>query len=427
MWVLWVLWGIGCVGPETTLLDRESSPHGKFPSAELEEEPIEDVGSNHVPRDDVSWPNSPPSVAILPLDDSERWHAAVTDAFFAEGTLHDFRISLPFSSQQALTVEPREWVPATFSAEGEGSWPVHVALKGTTSFRDLTGKASFKVSFAQSDPEARFHGLRRLTLNAMVQDASMLGEHAAYWLYRRHGVPAPRHTYARLTVDGLDFGLHGVVETMDEQLLKTLFPGDNNGNLYEGNVADFMTGRTERFELEEGDGLWEPYTDIDALIVAIEAAGPDGYVAALNATFKLDELLRMWAIDLVTVNVDGYAWYANNYMAYHGEERWRLLPWGHDQCFGWSRDVSDYSRLGGELVTRCAETPACLERLEQAMLDLLPVWEQGDLEAMVVATTALIQGDCAADPRAERLCDTGAVLRFIRERPATVREQLGVD
>jgi hypothetical protein len=345
------------------------------------------------------------------------------EAFFAEGTIYDFSLSIPASSRAKLATAPFGWVPGTFRTN-EGTWSVQLRLKGTTSFRDLSGKAAFKIDFTADDPLVRFHGLKRLTLNAMMQDSSMLHEHTTYWLYRHRGVPAPRHTYARVTVDGVDYGLHGVVETMDEQFLKRALTHDTHGNLYEANVSDFATGRTDHFEIEETDGLYEPYVDIDEAIAAIEAAPPEQYLATLASIFDLDQLMRMWAIEIVTTNVDGYAWFANNYMAYHGKNAWHILPWGNDQCLEWYRDVGDYSRFGGRLVIRCGETPDCHAMLDQAMLDLVDDWQSSDIVRMVTAETALIQGDCDRDPRAELPCDTAHVLRFVQERPKTIYEEL---
>jgi spore coat protein CotH len=253
----------------------------------------------------------------------------------------------------------------------------------------------------------------------------MLHEHTAYWLYRHRGVPAPLHTYARVRVNGTDFGLHGVVETMDEQFLKRHFPHDSHGNLYEGNVSDFLPDRTEHFEIEESDGLYEPFADLDAVIATLQATPPEDFLATLTTLFDLDELLKMWAIEIVTTNVDGYAWFANNYMAYHdGEDKWHILPWGHDQCLEWYRDVADFSKFTGSLVVRCGETPECRQMLDDAMIDLVTDWQSSEIVGMVRDETALVQPECAADPRAELPCDTAHVLRFVQERPLTIHEEL---
>ncbi len=407
---------VACVAGDPAL---NEAPPG-FDGAAPPDEPFEDAGRLG------AFPRWEGLVDAPPLSDPSdpEFGASAAAAFFAEGTLWDLDLSLPSASRASLSTEKTTWVPAELTADGV-TYPVQTRLKGTGSFRDLSGKAAFKFNFADTDPEARFHGLERVTLGNMMQDPTMMGEHVAYWLHRRRGVPAPRHTYARLTVDGSYFGLYSVVETMDEQLLKRAFPGDNNGNLYEANVSDFVRGKTDHFELEETDGLYVPYDDIDAVIATLEATSDADYLTTLRALFDLDTFLEMMAIELATANVDGYAMFANNYMAYHGEDRWHVMPWGHDQCFDWDRDVRDYSSVDGVLLRRCVDVPACLALLDTKMLALMDDWESGELATLVDATAALIQADCAADPRAELPCDPAKVAWFVEQRPRSVRESLG--
>ena len=134
----------------------------------------------------------------------------------------------------------------------------------------------------------------------------------------------------------------------------------------------------------------------------------------------------MLAIDLVSGNVDGYSRLRNNYLAYNavGAGRWYLMPWGHDQSMQWHESVAPFDKAVGHLVERCAADPACVSALTAQMEDLLVMWEDGAFAAMVSAATSLVQDECAADPRAEFVCDSGHVLAFVLARPATVREDI---
>lgn len=185
-------------------------------------------------------------------------------AFLYEpGVVHDFGLALSDESVAALTADPHSPVPATFTWQGE-SYAVSVHLKGHHSFRDLTAKAPFKIDFHEFDPLATFHGVRRLTLNNMIQDGSMLAESGAYRFFAEMGLPAPRHGFARVAVNGVPFGLYGIVETSDEQLLDQ-FESDE-GNLYAGGYGgDVLPGNATNFELEEAGDAAEPFVDLDAL------------------------------------------------------------------------------------------------------------------------------------------------------------------
>jgi hypothetical protein len=346
-----------------------------------------------------------------------------SDAFFAEGTIYTFHLSLSPDSRSSLAAAPTTWVPGTFS-DGTATWPVLVRLKGTTTFRTLAGKAAFKIDFRTTDPETRYHGLKRLTLNSMLQDTSMLHEHVAYWLYRHRGVAAPRHTFARVDLDGVPYGLYGVVETEDEQLLKHSYPEDHDGNLYESNLADFMPGDSRKFVLDEDGGVFAPYDDMETMASAIADAPDDAYVDALAANFDLDLLMNEWAIDLVSGNVDGYARLKNNFMAYHGSNAWYLMPWGHDQSFQWDRSVTNFGEMQGGLLKRCGQVPECVDILRETIEDLMVDWAKGPFVSMVSDESSLIQADCRTDPRAEFPCDVGHVLTFVLNRPTTVQAEL---
>jgi hypothetical protein len=71
-------------------------------------------------------------------------------------------------------------------------------LKGHGTFRPLGKKSAFKLKFAKKD---RFFWLKKLTLNNMVQDASMIHETLGYEVLRAVGVPAPRTGFAYVRVN----------------------------------------------------------------------------------------------------------------------------------------------------------------------------------------------------------------------------------
>ena len=91
-----------------------------------------------------------------------------------------------------------------------GPLSVTLKLKGNSSFRDLDHKAAFKIKLAKGQP---LLGLKKLTLNNMVQDGSMVHETLAYQTFRAAGVPAPRTGYAFVRVNGEPYGVYLNLET----------------------------------------------------------------------------------------------------------------------------------------------------------------------------------------------------------------------
>ena len=341
----------------------------------------------------------------------------------------DLAIELDAEALAALTADPREDVHATLRFRDE-SWDVGLHLKGGVgSFRDMSSKAAFKIDTREWDDAApTFYGVRRLTLNNMIQDASMSAEHASYRLHAIAGNIAPRHGYARVTVNGELFGLYGVVETVDEAFLERHFAGDDEGNLYEGGYgADIEQGRAPNFDQKEGDD--ETRADLVALIDALTGASDANFLTTLETYFDVDALLNVWAVEVITGNADGYVSLANNFFVYHAPnaDRWTMLPWGTDQSFIGDRLPTDAAY--GVLAQRCDAIPACRARFEARIDAVLAIWEQEDLPAWVRAESARIEDDCRRDPRS-LFGDYGcrdaiaAMNAWVAARPGIVRGAL---
>src|SRR3954453_8935669 len=153
-------------------------------------------------------------------------------SMYRPGVVNVIQLTLPEASYKALQGSPEgEYQPGTFSmAEtdgtpdgiGEYSEPleVQIRLKGSGSFRPLGQKAAFKIKFAKKAP---FRGLRKMTVNNMVQDISMVHEALSYRLFHALGVPAPRTSYAEVWVNGVNYGLHTNIESLDKVALEKRF------------------------------------------------------------------------------------------------------------------------------------------------------------------------------------------------------------
>lgn len=337
---------------------------------------------------------------------------------YEPGTILDFALELSEEARASLAADPRAPVAATFRWETE-SYPVSAHIKGRESLRDLSGKPSWKLDFHDVDPDATFHGVRRLTLNNMVQDGSMLAEAGAYRLYAAMGLPAPRHGYARLVIDGEPYGLYGIVETPDEQFLDRFV--SDEGNLYAGGYGgDVSRGNAENFELEESGDAVEPFTDLEALCEAMDA--PEDWWATLGQLLDRDALLGMWAAEIVSGQGDGYLGWANNFLLYDdvGAGRWVMIPWGTDQAFRTDMRVGGDWR--GNLAAACLAEPACVPALRDHVDEALAVWEETDLPGWLERQADTLRADCEADVRTEIPCryTQDKVLDFAAGRAAEV-------
>jgi CotH kinase protein len=317
------------------------------------------------------------------------------------------KLSLPPASKQALET-PATWMeyqPGTFSVavsadgtpDGVGAFstPVNVGirLKGNYSFRTLAGKAAFKVKFGKTE---LFHGLRVLTLNSMVGDPSMVRETLAYEAFRSASVPASRTGYAYVYVDGVDYGVHLNVETVDKIALeKLLGPFDEEvQHLYEGEDADDVSpGQAEDFEVDEGDE--EDLSDLEALIEATNSSGPQSWAERVAATADLQEMTKMWAVEKYTGQWDGYAgqeesWTPNNYYLYSDTNGvFKMLPWGLDETWQTAHRLR-FDGPAGLMFDRCLADSACSALYRQAVVDARDVIAGVDLDALAVQSAALL-------------------------------------
>lgn len=397
-------WVAGCVDGRLNPVPLPAEPDG-----------LESLGRGHAPPNLTA---DTPEAAPAPTTRREPG-----EELFAPGVIQDLELLLSDDAWDSLRDAPEVDVEGVLVWRGM-EFRSGVRLKGTNSWRSLDQKASFKVDVHEYIDAQRIDGQKRLTLNNMVQDPTMLREHAYYWLAERLHVPGPRQAYTRLRVNGEPYGLYSLVETMDGQLLKRLYPEDPDGNLYEASGSDFTAAR-DWFDLEEDGGLVPAPDDIDALVEALEDAGGDGFDATITSRFDRDTLLAYLAMDAVAGNIDGYVFNHHNYYAYHlaWADRWVLLPWGTDRAFTQEVPPSGSAELPvlGVLAQRCRRDERCEADLDAAIGEVLDVWEGGGFRDEIVSAEALIHDDCEADPRAEYGCRPELLLDFVDGRVAFVR------
>jgi spore coat protein CotH len=219
-------------------------------------------------------------------------------------------LALSPTEKAKLEAEPGEYVKGTFSmtksADGApsgaevpfiASRAAEIRLKGNAggSFRDLSEKAAFKLKFKKTEAVL---GLRKMTLNNMVQDPSMVHETLAYAAFRAAGVPASRTGYAYVRLNGEDLGVYLDLENLDEIGLSRIFGSfdKNTQHLYEGEGGhDVKPGEATAFEVDEGPE--DNIADLEGLIEAVngEPGVGESWSEHVAATADLAEMTKMWA------------------------------------------------------------------------------------------------------------------------------------
>src|SRR6187431_401317 len=157
--------------------------------------------------------------------------ARAADPIFSQGVLHEFRIVMDPADWASLRANFRSntYYAANISVDGEVLQQVGVRSRGKGS-RDAT-KPGLLVDTNKYVTNQEFHGLKKLVLDNVIQDASFLHEPLAYQVFEAMGIPSPTISYTRLTVNDEFWGVYWLVENIDKNFLAARL-GDKEGNLF---------------------------------------------------------------------------------------------------------------------------------------------------------------------------------------------------
>ncbi|HET9931263.1 MAG TPA: CotH kinase family protein [Polyangiaceae bacterium] len=187
--------------------------------------------------------------------------------------------------EQDCAQKVKKYRPATFRY-GSESADVMVRLKGNWSFR--CEKKQFVISFNEVNSDARFHGLRKIMLDAPWYDPSLLAERLGFSFMRRTGNYSSCSNSARLMFNGQYYGAYTSSERIDKEYLQRHFSkADAEGNLYEG-------GKELKTNESENDTSRR-----DALFAAKD-------VASIAALADLDQAVKEWAALAMLPDPDSY-------------------------------------------------------------------------------------------------------------------------
>jgi hypothetical protein len=363
-------------------------------------------------------------------------------------------LTLSAGAIAALEAVPSEYVKGTFAMAttsggpaGEETTltptphPVEVRLKGSGSFRPITGKAAFKLKFKKVDA---FLGLRKMTLNNMVQDESMAHEALTYATFGWLDAPASRAGYAYVRLNGEDIGLYADLETLDDIALEKRFGTfeDPPQHLYEGESGDdVVEGAVDAFSVGEGDE--EERADLEALIEAVDGGAEAAFSERVAAVTDLGEMTRMWALEHYIAHWDGYAGHAdaglrpNNYYLFSDSTgRFQMLPWGTDQTWDLNLEIPhrivSFDSEGGLMFNECLADEDCFHLYWEALDEVTDAVEAMEAGAFLTATAAMLapwqvkeredgRGEATEAKVTAAVSETAA---FIANRPAEARQWL---
>ncbi len=239
-------------------------------------------------------------------------------------------------------------------------------------------KRSWKINFEVGGNKDRLVEMSRLNLKSMYNDPCQMREALAWNLFALAGVPASRHTYAKLMINERYMGLFSFIEQVDRRFLRDHFGANDRGNLYKAYCGDvgcatlerrvgldgddggcqyFTTGsydRTYRLKTNENDLHANTYDDLAQLVRTIDGAGlpggddrfsSDAFRASVQGIMNVWAFLRWAGVNLLIGSWDNYFATPANYYLYNAGHRgakkefmdspyFVFVPWDYDNSFG---------------------------------------------------------------------------------------------
>lgn len=305
-------------------------------------------------------------------------------------SLIDFQLSE--ESISSLRNDPRTYVEAqltlTYNNLTIGPLRVAVKLKGQWgSFRTIDEKAAFKVKVNEYVKGQTILGLKKLTLNNMVQDATATHEAMSYRLFRAMGVAAPRVGYASVEVNDVPYGLYANIETVDKIMLARWFASTQH--LYEGAYwTDVLPEHVGNYEVDEGDEANR--SDLQTL-ANVNAGDFSAWYQAVQPYADLNQMTKMWAVEKFVGHWDGYSsdiW--NNYYLHSTTAgKFSMLPWGTDQT--WDMEIPFVAgESNGRMFSYCFQTVECRGNYISALNTVQQSFIAGDYLTMFNSITAAV-------------------------------------
>ena len=182
------------------------------------------------------------------------------DLLFDSGTVHTIDITIDDWDSVIANAAAEEYADCNITIDGETYKHVGIRAKGNTSLSSVatlgSTRYSFKVEFNHYTKGMTYHGLDKLSLNNLIQDATMMKDYLAYTLMGRMGVPSSLCSYVQINVNGEPWGLYLAVEGVEDAFQER--NGMTKGELYKPDSLSFGGGRgnggdfdIEQFRVDE--------------------------------------------------------------------------------------------------------------------------------------------------------------------------------
>jgi RNA polymerase sigma factor (sigma-70 family) len=223
----------------------------------------------------------------------------------------------------------------------------HVATRVKGNIASLLSKRPFKLDLNKFERDQKLGGLDELTFDSLVFDYSRMSEALAYEFFRDAGVPAPRTTYAWLSVsvakqwERKPFGLYVMEEAVDDAFAAERF-GSRKTPLFKPStyklfdyMGDDWSAYAPIYDLKT-EATPEQRRRIIELAHLMTSASDQEFAERVGGFLDLDEFARFLAVLVLLPNYDSILTTGQNFYLYLDQRsnKFGFIPWDLDAAWG---------------------------------------------------------------------------------------------
>ncbi len=279
-------------------------------------------------------------------------HVAKSDVAPVTGSLYDPSVLRTIF----LDFENKEWeaelsdfrdtdvdVAATMTVDGKEYPLVGVRFRGNTSLAMVPNgyKKPLNLSVDMANEDQRLYGYKTLNLLNGVNDPTLMSAALYSHLATTH-FPAPKANLVRLVVNGENWGIYSNVQQINKEFLKEHYettkgarwkvpgsPQSRGGLQYFGDDLAAYERVFEAKDASEKD--WKKLID---LCKTLNETPKEQLAAAIKPLLDIDELMWFLAIDIASVNSDGYWTRGSDYYIWLDPKgKFHIYPYDMNEAF----------------------------------------------------------------------------------------------
>jgi spore coat protein CotH len=281
----------------------------------------------------------------LILSLNTRIFAADGDSIWSANFIHDLHFTFTQTNYWDSLLDSHSngnYVRCDMVIDGRTLPSVGMKTKGNSSFNHPGNKKSFKVDLNEFVTGQDYDGIKKLNLNNGFKDPTMMREKIMLDFMVRHGITAPRCTYARVYLNGIYWGLYTIVEDAESGKFLKQHYADDDGNLYKGDpngdlkwYGNNISMYYSRYELSS-DTNATCWTDLYNLIDNINNTPSADFYDTLELYLHTWSYLDYMAACNMFVNLDSYIGSGHNYYIYKDStsQFFHWIGWDVNEAFG---------------------------------------------------------------------------------------------